>query len=202
MSRKGITENQFNRVIKLIAAKKPMAEIVTKEKLTASTLRSIRQAGTWAEYERRKRARVQRLSAERAMHPEPLPQSATLIGERHSDVPPVRFGKQETRGTKKAIAKPQVKKAVTELPMLYHTLNDAYKASIVRSDEDRKKTEELWAALEEAREDLKAAAFEFRQAEKLLRPMVEEHNSAMAQQVVDVIGQSKSKRWWPFRGRK
>ncbi|MGW5074030.1 hypothetical protein [Rhodococcus sp. NPDC004095] len=76
MPKKGITEKQFNEVIRRDKADEPDDVISARVGVKPSTIKAIRQAKTYAEYERRRKLRTRRVSAERALHPAPAPVKA------------------------------------------------------------------------------------------------------------------------------
>lgn len=77
---RGLTEKQFNRVIKALAKKESVEAICTSVGIKPSTVKAVRQAKTFEEYERRRKANTRRASANRALNPASAPQSDTEIG--------------------------------------------------------------------------------------------------------------------------
>ena len=79
MSKKGLTEKQVNAVLKALKQGTPVAEVAAKAGIKESTVKAVRQAGSYKEYARRKARKVQLESARRAIHPAPRPSDAVAV---------------------------------------------------------------------------------------------------------------------------
>lgn len=76
MPKKGLTEKQFNEALRRLQAGETLDEISARVGIKESTIKSIRQAKTFTEYERRREMRTRRASADRALNPAPKPAEA------------------------------------------------------------------------------------------------------------------------------
>lgn len=108
MSRKGITPKQFNAVSRAIKAGKTVEDIAARIGLKPSTVRAIRQAGSYSEYEQRRTDKSLKAAAKRT--------SAVV--------------KELKKNSKKGVAPRQAMTGVTEEPVSAYMLNEAYKEVI------------------------------------------------------------------------
>jgi hypothetical protein len=113
MSRKGITPKQFNAVDRAIKAGKTEEDIAARIGLKPSTVRAIRQAGSYSEYEQRRTDKSLKAAAKRT--------SAEV--------------RELKKASKKGVAPRQAKTGVTEEPVSAYMLNEAYKEVIALKTE-------------------------------------------------------------------
>lgn len=117
---KGITKKQFNEVIRRLKADESRDVISARVGVQASTIKAIKQAGTYDEYVRRREARNQRRSAARAIHPEPMPTHVQVTKTR------TRRKRVPVSTAIKPVAKPQALRGISDDTVSAFMLNHAY----------------------------------------------------------------------------
>lgn len=193
MSKKGISQKQFNEVIRRLQSES-IETVAGKVGIKASTVVSIRQAKTYAEYERRKAVKLQKLSASRAVNPAPRPTPISDI-KRHSDnaTAPVQSSKSTRRrrtSAKRAVVRPQGQ--TSEPQISAHLLNEAYEEVIAIKSDLLGKIDGVHDAVDEVKLQLKTVRHQ-------ISPLIDEHNAHLHDDVVAAITSNHEARlWWRF----
>lgn len=111
------------QTIRRLKADESYDVICARVGIQVSTIKAIRQAGTYEKYEARRKARAQKASSKRAIHPAPRPTQVPIIHVRtHKKHIPVN----RITSVKKSVATPQAIHGVTEEPVSAYMLNEAY----------------------------------------------------------------------------
>lgn len=162
MPRKGstkITEQKFNDIARRLAAGSKDKDIALATGYAISTIAEIRNVKTWAVFQERRQRYAQRKSADRAMHPAPLPQPKNAEDRRLEQAakpgfsPEVRKQVAETMtqardraAAKNGVARPQ---AVTTKRPIAPSVQDELAATNRRIDGLTKGSEKAFHTLED-----------------------------------------------------